>query len=307
MEHLIDRLESAVAIVATYIHELRHSHDFESGFGQYVSILESSAKRYQHRSGRNVNRVGLQRRYEHETALLHILTDMFARNMQQVCGRSLLWPVFDQANPYSWYRLHSSFSNTIEQLAAQLRKVESPELVVTQISDCVLETADRRQMGEYYTPPPIARHLVESSGFEPPELMAGKRLIDRLTWLEISRGAWHPLDRLSPQAIGPADVDGLHIVKDVQLGDRQSGRTVQPNGVPKGHKIQPTAAARTSCSDPEFPSSLPKAFSARVAEFSRERPLPDAGRIRLENPDSMFDRGKRDADRLSKPQERGCR
>jgi hypothetical protein len=135
--------------------------------------------RYRHHSGREVDRGELQKRYEYEIALLHVLTSVLSDDIRSVCGKQVpLWPVFEQTSPYGWYRLHHGFSTAMGALTSQFSKVKSPEMLASQISDYALVRVDRRHLGEFYTPLPIARHLVEASGFDSGGFMSGKRAVD---------------------------------------------------------------------------------------------------------------------------------
>ncbi len=179
MKSLADLLESTVATAAAHVHAQSDSEDFRRGFEQYLSTLQPVIQRYEHHLGYSVEAADLQSRYKHEVALLHILTGVFSHNVQSVCeSRVSLWPVYEQGSPYSWYRLPQGFSEAIEQLSSEFLEIESVEAIIAEVSQLVLDKSNRRSSGEYYTPLPIAEHLIELSGLQATELIDGKCVVD---------------------------------------------------------------------------------------------------------------------------------
>lgn len=175
MEKLAQILEDIVRIVANDVRELRDSDGFKKGIQLYLDILNPSIKRYQHHQGDVVSGEELVSRYEYETALLHVLTVVFSHSSS---GHNYGWPAFEVNSPYNWYSVPEKMMQSIQQIADQLLMLETLELVVSEISDDVLRKTSSRYLGEFYTPLPIAEHLIDLSGFQPDKLFTGCRIVD---------------------------------------------------------------------------------------------------------------------------------
>lgn len=175
METLIQLLENAVAASLADIRKKTESRDFREGLKYYFSILKPSIARYVHHQGNDVNDEELQTRYEYETALLHVLTSIFAHNVKQ---EIVTWPVNELDSPYRWYQISPNLSGVIENVVTELSRLDSPALIISQISGQILDKTSKRYLGEFYTPPSIAEHLIDLSGLHLNELFNGNRVID---------------------------------------------------------------------------------------------------------------------------------
>lgn len=175
METLTQLLESATTLAVEYVHEQRESDGFREGFEQYLSFVESAIARYEHHLGNDIANEELRKRYEYETALLHVLTNVFSYDIKQ---ELVDWPVNEPDSPYRWFQPPSELSATIEGIVTELSKLDSPALDVSHVSGQVLDGNSKRYLGEFYTPLPIVQHLIDLSDWKEDELLAGHRIID---------------------------------------------------------------------------------------------------------------------------------
>ena len=175
METLTQLLENAVATTVVHVHEQTECDGFREGLKQYFSLVKPSVTRYEHHLGNDIIDQALQKRYEYETALLHVLTGVFSYHVNQ---DSITWPAREPDSPYRWYQLPLELSEHIEDIVIELSKSDSPTLAISHVSGQVLDRASERYLGEFYTPLSIAEHLIELSGLQPNELLDGYRVID---------------------------------------------------------------------------------------------------------------------------------
>ena len=175
METLTPLLESATTLTAEYVHEQRESDGFREGFEQYLSFVEPAIETYEHHLGNNITNEQLQKRYEYETSLLHVLTSIFSYDVKQ---DFVVWPVTEPDSPYKWFQPPSGLSVAIENIITALPKSGSRSLVVSHVSGQVLDRNSKRYLGEFYTPLPIVKHLIDLSGLKEQELLKGYRIID---------------------------------------------------------------------------------------------------------------------------------
>jgi adenine-specific DNA-methyltransferase len=173
METLIPPLVNHIRALSADVEKQRDSGSFREGMAQYLSLLEPSITRYQHHQGSEVDLEQIKERFKYETAFLHLLTKVLA---YETDGKQINWPIYEAASPYKWYELPPALS--VKELVAHLSNLDSPALAISQVSGLLLDKAIKRYLGEFYTPPPIAEHLIELSGLQPTDLLNGKRVID---------------------------------------------------------------------------------------------------------------------------------
>ena len=173
METLTQLLEDATAFTVAHVHEQRESDDFKEGLKQYICLVKPAIERYEHHLGNNITDEDLQKRYEYETSLLHVLTSIFSYDVEQ---DFVVWPVNESDSPYRWFQPPSKLSTAIEDIITALPKSRS--LAVSHVSGQVLDRNSKRYLGEFYTPLPIVKHLIDLSGFQEQELLKGYRIID---------------------------------------------------------------------------------------------------------------------------------
>ena len=175
METLTQLLETATTLTAKYVHKQRESDDFKEGFEEYLSFVERAIERYEHHLGNDIANEELRKRYEYETALLHVLTSVFSYEIEQ---EFVDWPVDELDSPYRWFQLPSELSTPIKDIVTELSKSDSRALDVSHVSGQVLDGNSKRYLGEFYTPLPIVKHLIDLSGLKERELLKGYRIID---------------------------------------------------------------------------------------------------------------------------------
>ena len=175
METLIQLLENATVLTANRVHEQCESDGFKKGLKQYLSFVEPAIETYEHHLGNNITNEELQERYEYETALLHVLTSILSHNVKQDL---VVWPVNESDSPYRWFQPPSELSAAIEAIVKELSELDSPALAVSHVSGQVLDRNSKRYLGEFYTPLPIVKHLIDLSGLKERELLEGYRIVD---------------------------------------------------------------------------------------------------------------------------------
>ena len=175
METLTQLLETATTLTAKYVHKQRESDGFRKGLKQYLSFVEHPLKRYEHHLGNDITNEELRKRYEYETALLHVLTSVFSYDVEE---DFVVWPIAEPDSPYRWFQPPSEVSITIEDIVKELFELDSPALTVSHVSGQVLDRNSKRYLGEFYTPLPIVKHLIDLSGLKERELLKGYRIID---------------------------------------------------------------------------------------------------------------------------------
>lgn len=175
MKTLTQFLESATTLAAKYVHKQRESDGFREGFEQYLSFVESAIARYEHHLGNDIANEELRKRYEYETALLHVLTNVFSYDIRQ---EFVDWPVNEPDSPYRWFQSPPELSTPIKDIVTKLSKSDSSALDVSHVSGQVLDRNSKRYLGEFYTPLPIVKHLIDLSGLKEAELLEGYRIID---------------------------------------------------------------------------------------------------------------------------------
>ena len=162
-------------LTVAHVHEQRESDDFKEGLKQYICLVKPAIERYEHHLGNNITNEELQKRYEYETALLHVLTSIFSYDVEQ---DFVVWPVNESDSPYRWFQPHQSYQQAIEDIVTELSELDSPALAVSHVSGQVLDRNSKRYLGEFYTPLPIVKHLIDLSGLKEHELLEGYRIID---------------------------------------------------------------------------------------------------------------------------------
>ena len=175
METLTQLLESATTLTAEYVHKQRESDGFREGLKQYLSLVEPAIEKYEHHLGNEITNEELQKRYEYETALLHVLTSIFSYGLEQDL---VAWPANESDSPYRWFQPPSELSVAIEDIITALPKSGPRSLVVSHVIGQVLDGNSKRYLGEFYTPLPIVKHLIDLSGLKEEELLEDYRIID---------------------------------------------------------------------------------------------------------------------------------
>ena len=175
METLTQLLETATTLTAECVYKQRESDGFREGLEQYLSLVEPAIERYEHHLGNDITNEKLQERYGYETALLYVLTSIFSYEVKQ---DFVVWPVNESDSPYRWFQPPSELSTTIEGIVTKLSTSDSPVLAMSHVSGQVLDGNSKRYLGEFYTPLPIVKHLIDLSSLKEEELLEDYRIID---------------------------------------------------------------------------------------------------------------------------------
>src|SRR5690606_35791692 len=81
--------------------------------------------------------------------------------------------------------------------------------------------------------------------------------------------------------VGDADLQRLHPVEDVELGDAQPGDAVDRDGALERDHVHPSAAARAAGGGAVLLAAVADALPDLVVQFGRERAAADAGGVSL--------------------------
>lgn len=179
MEKLTLILEEIVAVAVADIKSRQIILKSHQHFQDYLSVLKPAIERYRHHNGNAINQADIEGRYQYETALLHVLTQLFLHHRHKFAKlHSLIWPVYEANSFYSWYSLPQSLSTRIKQLAHELEDIENIRVALFQGTGDLLDRTGKRYLGEFYTPPQLVNHLIDLSGFHGRDLIQGKKAVD---------------------------------------------------------------------------------------------------------------------------------
>src|SRR5207249_3517242 len=107
------------------------------------------------------------------------------------------------------------------------------------------------------------------------------RLINRLhppNRLHVCR---HAINDLSIETIADPNGNLRERIEDIQFGDGQPRQAIDPNSVPNHDSIEPSTPPRPSRRRPEFAAELANSLGYGGLRLRRQRPIPDARRVRL--------------------------
>src|SRR5690606_18767142 len=122
-------------------------------------------------------------------------------------------------------------------------------------------------------------------GFAP----AGELQVDRgdlFPALGVQRGV---LGALAAVLVGDADLQLLHAVEHVELGDAQAGDAVDGHGALEGDDVHPAAAARAAGGGAVLGAAVADALADLVVQLGRERAAADAGGVGLGDAQHVVD------------------
>src|SRR5690606_23255389 len=97
------------------------------------------------------------------------------------------------------------------------------------------------------------------------------------------------LGALAAVLVGDADLQRVHAVEHVQLGDAQAGDAVDGDGALERDDVHPAAAARATGGGATFLAAVTQALADVVVQLGRERAAADAGGIGLGNAPHVVD------------------
>ena len=107
--------------------------------------------------------------------------------------------------------------------------------------------------------------------------------------LEDIQGSRQCLQQLALEGVAGADLDGIKVRKYVQLGQRNTGQAVDPNGITDNHGIEPAAAAGASGGCAKFRACLTQLFAGFLQQFGRKGSAAYPGNIGLGYADDLMD------------------
>ena len=119
-------------------------------------------------------------------------------------------------------------------------------------------------------------------------LPAGKRHIDRLDFFVVDCIGEIACD-CSVDVVGGAGFDFVEPVEDIALHHDELCHTVDHNGITKGHKINPSAAAFTACHCAVLMAEGADSLACLVKQFGRERTAADACAVGFEDAEHFAD------------------
>src|SRR5690606_26921961 len=122
-------------------------------------------------------------------------------------------------------------------------------------------------------------------GFAP----AGELQVDRgdlFPALRVQRGV---LRALAAVLVGDADLQLLHAVEHVELGDAQAGDAVDGHGALERDDVHPAAAARAAGGGTVFGTAVADALAHFIVQLGRERAAAHAGGVGLGDAQHVVD------------------
>src|SRR5690242_623364 len=120
-------------------------------------------------------------------------------------------------------------------------------------------------------------------------------LIDRRAVLVVGDVGDRVVVAGAPEVVSGADLQLRLVVEDVQAHERSDADAVQPGGVAGDGGVEPADAAGAAGHGAELVAALPYLVPHLVRELRRERPVADAGGVRLEDADGEVDPGRWDS------------
>lgn len=151
-----------------------------SAFEHYAEALRKPNSSYLGHSNQTLSKDGeLRERFQYETAILHVISRALAFDIGLSNSTVIAHlPIHQRDSLYSWYSLPDQLCNDIDAIAADLLDWRFFRQFISDLSGDIQCVAGTHGVGEYYTPFPIVRHLIEVSGLTAKCIMEGKRVID---------------------------------------------------------------------------------------------------------------------------------
>ncbi|MCA9943953.1 MAG: N-6 DNA methylase [Anaerolineales bacterium] len=151
---------------------------FVEALSFYIEQVEPVLLRYQLHHNAHEQKYDLLTRFQVETAILSVITELASALLANKEKANLIWPLFEKGSLHDWYRLTATRVAQIKALASSIPLQNELPAILSQVSDEVLSTLCNRYMGEFYTPLSIAQHLISVTEFHPSDLFEGKKLVD---------------------------------------------------------------------------------------------------------------------------------
>ena len=181
MPILLRVLDAFVLQISEDIGQAYNLEPFEEAFERYRSLLKASQERYRHHlSGSVIDIETLKVRFKYETAFLHVLTHLIEHHIfPKRSENDSQLPIHSSEMPFHWYTIPEDVSSRLALINTNGINIETDlESALGELIPAILSHAGKRYAGEYYTPQPIAKHLIDISGFIPQSLLGGQQLVD---------------------------------------------------------------------------------------------------------------------------------
>jgi len=180
MEQIIKSLEELVYETVAEMSLPSNINAFQMAFETYFLALKPSFERYYPHLGQEVTVDDLKSRFRYETALIHVITEIFTHKAKTDNKQLIdkMWPVFQSESYFSWYRLSEKILKKVDCLTDQLRDINQLAFKLSEATGYIFDRTTKRHFGEFYTPPQIVEHLIELSGFQPSDLINGRKIVD---------------------------------------------------------------------------------------------------------------------------------
>ena len=89
------------------------------------------------------------------------------------------WPVDQCQSSFNWYSLPQAIQDQINQIDHNVVLLgQRLDQTFSRLVTDILSHTGKRYVGEYYTPLPLAQHLIDLSGFQPAQLLSGCTVVD---------------------------------------------------------------------------------------------------------------------------------
>src|SRR5579875_2254509 len=116
-------------------------------------------------------------------------------------------------------------------------------------------------------------------------LPAGQLLIDGHSVVQVALVVGHVAKGLLAAAVGDAHLERRQRVEHVELGERHLGERVEPRRLADHHRVEPAGPPPAARVGAELAAPLDEQVAGLVEKLGGERTRPDAGDVRLGDPD----------------------
>src|SRR5450759_2073209 len=140
----------------------------------------------------------------------------------------------------------------------------------------------------------LYRQICKVPSFRCSRLPAVEPLVPRHRTAEHVQIAGELLVDLAIGFVPGAEADPVQRVEHVELGDGEIGETVNPRSVADDDAVEPATAARTAGRRSKLVAERANLGRQGLVELSRQRPVPDARCIRLDDSDNRIELAGRD-------------
>lgn len=176
---LLQLLEEIIDIVIEDVCDIYiDNHIVQKRKQEYLNTIRSHLKRYDHHQGTKISDESIIYRFQRETAILHVATSVLVSMLKTDVALKVCWPVHETSGNYSWYEITNTVDEQINIFARLIESHPNSEMLLIDLCDQLLTSTEERYIGEFYTPPSIVHHLINTSKLQPSDLIAGKKVVD---------------------------------------------------------------------------------------------------------------------------------